>query len=333
MKKYTIISCLTLFQLVFTLSAQNNSETPKLIQFSIDLDKTVIKQNDTVQLEAMQFFNNGQPPVNVTSYCNWKVSNPDVVRINKGGQLISIGYGRVSIIAEIGQGKDAQKSTPSNLEVVPKITSIMIEAANGSPIIPLNGWINLKAIGTDINGGKIDLSDSVIWSDQNDRIITHNGGKAMGQFRGTCRINAKYNGVVSDTFYAEVKEDDNILETKVTSNNVYDYKDLIAVGESLWMSVYMPNETDSVTSSRIQWFSSDETIATVDANGKVTGHNSGTIRIHALVDNYLSAQRRFRIVPNLVGVSIPTVNQSVKVGHKIQLISLSNRGGKYYTIQ
>ena len=86
--------------------------------------------------------------------------------------------------------------------------------------------------------------------------------------------NNKTNKIV-ETFLVEV------ISNKPTAIRLVNYKDL-DVGSSYYLGI---SYTPTGTSGNIIYSSSDESIATVDKNGKVTGIESGFVRIKAELED------------------------------------------------
>lgn len=71
-------------------------------------------------------------------------------------------------------------------------------------------------------------------------------------------------------------------------------------------------------SAKIQWKSSNESVAEVSSSGRVTGKNYGNATITATTDNNLSATCNIEVLPLPRSVSLPN-NENVKVGYTLRL--------------
>jgi hypothetical protein len=309
--------CLTVIS--FSVLAQDGNQA-KLTSFEISLDSSNIMQGDTIQLSAMQFYSDGHLPINVTEYCNWVISQPGIVKISESGKLISIGYGTVSITAEIGTGKNATKSTAKSIVVSPSFTNIRIDAPDGTDI-PMRGSIYFRLLGVDIYGSDIDLSDSATWSTNNNCAKINSEGQAKGKSSGFCEIKVKYKDIAVAPLQVQVMPDSDIIYLRTKIEYGF-YPGRIGTGESIRLSAFLGRNRDTISNLHIKWFSSNSDIASVDSTGKVSGNLLGDVVIHALVDNYLSGHYSFRVVSNVTGVKVPTVNQPVFVDGNIQMIGL-----------
>jgi uncharacterized protein YjdB len=93
----------------------------------------------------------------------------------------------------------------------------------------------------------------------------------------------------------------------------------IAIGSSETLTVTY-NPADANTGIALTWKSDDETIATVDANGKVTGVAAGKTTVTATTANGKSASCEVTVQAVAVtGVSLDKTAATVKIGSTVTL--------------
>ena len=106
-------------------------------------------------------------------------------------------------------------------------------------------------------------------------------------YSGTKSLRSYYNlGVYSDTelYYATWHYVDNIAPTAVSIRGDVN----VAVGQTTKLQAVV--SPSNVSNAKVTWSGSDDTVATVDANGTVTGVSEGTMTVTAKTVNGLTAQ-------------------------------------------
>ena len=127
-----------------------------------------------------------------------------------------------------------------------------------------------------LNSSKID------WKSFNESIVTvDSNGKVTGIREGTTTIRAYINGNTS-TCTVTVSSDYVPIERIKLSQSTLNI--LIGTTEKLTPTITPSNATNQ----DIIWKSSDESIATIDENGKITTHKLGTVTIIAYINGYTS---------------------------------------------
>lgn len=137
------------------------------------------------------------------------------------------------------------------------------------------------AIGTGLTGSLVatvtpsNATDkTVTWSSSNNSVATVQGGTVTGVAEGTATITATAGGKSATCQVTVTKTVIPVSSIEVDKGNLVVYE-----GRSEQLSATV--KPDNATDKTIKWSSSDETVATVDENGVVTGIKDGYATITA----------------------------------------------------
>ncbi|MGH7638159.1 MAG: Ig-like domain-containing protein, partial [Gemmatimonadaceae bacterium] len=203
----------------------------------------------------------------------WSSSDDTRATVDQNGLVTTVGGGDVTISASAG----GQTGT-FDLNVQFPVSTVTVGAPAAS--IRQEGTVDLDAalVGSD---GEAAVARDVEWSSSNEDIATvDDDGIVSGVADGTVTITATSEGVSGST---QVTVSGLPLVTKV---NVTPGNPFRAIGQTVQMS----HESEAASGNEIPgttaaWSSSDQDVATVDANGLVTLLAEGTAKITATVDN------------------------------------------------
>ena len=130
-------------------------------------------------------------------------------------------------------------------------------------------------------------SYEIIVSD--DSVIKVEGSNVKALKEGTATLQAKSGEVVSNTVKITVKAKEDVDEEEpdpLTVSIEVPEKTTLKVGESINLTAKVENNVDNLP---LEWASSDETVLTVDNNGKVTGVKEGKAKVALKVGDVTSA--------------------------------------------
>ncbi|MGN1232879.1 MAG: Ig domain-containing protein [Candidatus Cryptobacteroides sp.] len=198
----------------------------------------------------------------------WSSDKPEIASVDAAGKVtgVSIGEATITVTTEDG-GKTATCKVKVKGVLV---TSISVPAR----AIPIGGKTTLTATVLPENANK-----SVTWSSENAAIATVDPatGEVTGIAIGTVKITATANdgsGVSGSGTLTVI--------SRVKSISINPSSVTVKKGNSTTL-VATVTPVDGVTiDTGVTWSSSDESIATVDAGGKVTGLAVGTVTITAI---------------------------------------------------
>lgn len=151
---------------------------------------------------------------------------------------------------------------------------------------------------------------TVTWSSENESIATVENGKIKGTGAGTTNIIAKTkNGMTANCA---------VTVTAVTLNRT---NLSLRIGDTQTLTATV--KPDSVTNKGVTWKSDKESIATVDANGKVTAIAAGTAMITVTANNNgETATCRVTVTKAAVtGITLNATSGSLKKGESVTLVA------------
>ena len=227
----------------------NKSETSLLVGGNETLTATVLPEDATNQ--------------NVT----WKSDKPEIATVDANGKVtaVKVGEATITVTTEDGGKTATCKVTVSETSVA--VTGVTLNKATLSLIAGASETLTATVAPADATNKKVTWksSDAAVASvDANGKVTGVKAGEATitvttedGGKTATCKVTVKPN-LVSEITLAALA---------------------IYVGES--KAVTATVKPDDATNKELTWKSSDESIATVDATGKVTGVKIGTTTITA----------------------------------------------------
>ena len=227
----------------------NKSETSLLVGGNETLTATVLPEDATNQ--------------NVT----WKSDKPEIATVDANGKVtaVKVGEATITVTTEDGGKTATCKVTVSETSVA--VTGVTLNKATLSLIAGASETLTATVAPADATNKKVTWksSDAAVASvDANGKVTGVKAGEATitvttedGGKTATCKVTVKPN-LVSEITLAALA---------------------IYVGES--KAVTATVKPDDATNKALTWTSSDETVATVDATGKVTGKKIGTATITA----------------------------------------------------
>ena len=156
------------------------------------------------------------------------------------------------------------------------VTSVTISGGNS---VEEGGELRLTATVSPVNADY----DSIVWESSNDSYATVEDGVVTGVAAGQVTITATAGGVTSEPFTVTVTA---ASGTPVTSVTLSEESLALDVGDEQTLTVTLAPE--NATNQTVTWTSEDQTVATVDDNGKVTAVGVGTTTITATAHKGLS---------------------------------------------
>ena len=252
-----------------TITAKTSDEktaTCKVTVLPVELNSISIKEQNVVinktQTKNLTVVYN---PENTTDdkTVTWTSSDDSVVSVNSEGVITALKAGTVTITATVGE-----KTATTTVKVEVPLESISLNETEKD----LNKGDSLQ-LNVTYNPDDTTADKTVEWSSTDDKVVTvDNNGKVTAKAAGTAYVKAKVedkevsckiNVVVPLTGIALNKDTTELLKGKT---------------EKLVVTL---SPSDTTYAGKIEWKSSDETVATVDENGNVKALKEGTITITA----------------------------------------------------
>ncbi len=227
----------------------------------------------------------GYYPVDTTDdkTVTW-ISTDESVATVVDGKITALKVGTTTIIANCNG-----KTVETTIEV--KAPLVSIDIGEDFALDPLQE----KDLTVTYNPTDTTDPRTVTWASSNEEVATVENGKVTALKPGTTEITATC-GTISDSITVTVNE------VPLEGIGVNTPSTTIARGETETLNVifYPDNTTDDRT---VTWTSEDDTIATVDENGKVTAVEVGKTTITATVGNW-KATCEVEVNAPLKGISL-----------------------------
>lgn len=231
-----------------------------------------------------------------------------VVTGAEGTDLVDYQVADSSVLSLDGNVITALKAGETTVEVIlkqkPEVKSELKVVVEEQPAVIINGS-NIVYIGneTQLTVTLVNLEGTVEWESDNEAVATvDQNGKVTGKQLGGAAIIARvgdYEGMIEIT----VRRQPQII---ISGENE------VVVGTETTLKAQLRN-----LSGTVQWSSSDDSVATIDQNGKVKGIAQGSVVITATCDGF-SETYNLSVVTARIVVTGP---QKVYVGETIQLIA------------
>ena len=236
----------------------------------------------------------------------WSSNNNAIATVDATGLVRAVGVGTANIIATIEgvQGQAALATTAA------PVASITLQPTTFT--INVGGTQQVQATLRD-GSGNVLTGRTVTWSSSNLAAATVDGaGLVRGVAAGTTVITATSGGVTQQATATVVAASTPLPSITPATATIY-------IGGSTTLTAVMRDASGTTVPTTFVWFSGNTSIATVDANGVVTGIGAGEVTITASADGKsTSAQVTVVRVP-VANVSISPTSLSLQAGATGQL--------------
>lgn len=234
----------------------------------------------------------------------WECVDTDIATVSSTGRITAKAAGQTIIMVKTESGATAYC----------KLT--VLEAVTALEITPKKATIDVGEKVTLITKFTPDTASNtnVTWESSDEKIATVNkDGEVTGKQGGTAVITGKtddggYNAFCIITVIEE------ITELKIVPEQ---YK--LGLGKTYQLKVEIANSTAS--SKEVEWYSSDDSVVTVDKNGKIRGISIGyaTITAVALDGSEAEATCEIRVVTEVTGMTMNYTSLTLIQGNTFQL--------------
>lgn len=271
-------------------------------QNDIDLEKgKTIKLNPTIE------------PTDATiQEIKYTSSDTKVATVDQSGNVVAIAKGKATITATVGN-----KSDSFVVNVLVPIKTFTIDSNQENLEIIKGNSVQLK---TTINPSKEETTDdtTITWKSLDEKIATvDENGVVTGIKAGTVKITGTLkNGMqVESNITVKIIPVDSISLSQKELSILKNQKQQISVNI---------NPTNSTEVENYIWSSSDDTIATVNENGVITGIKAGTVKIKVQVVTSTKtfeeeAEVTIQEIP-LESIKVVNVKDKINIGEKYKLL-------------
>ncbi|MYJ91382.1 MAG: Ig domain-containing protein, partial [Gemmatimonadetes bacterium] len=222
---------------------------------------------ETVQLSASVLDGNGQPVAGAV--VTWSSSDASVATVSAQGLVTAVANGSATITARSGS---ASSSIP--VSVMQSAGSIEIEPSSAT-LMALGEMLQLSASVFDGNGQPV-AGAAVVWSSSDASVATVSGqGLVTAVGNGSATVTAR-SGSASASIPVSVMQSAGSIVIEPSSAT------LMALGETVQLSAsVLDGNGQPVAGTVVEWSSSDEAVATVNAQGLVTAVANGNAQVTA----------------------------------------------------
>ena len=236
-------------------------------------------------------------------------SSDETIFTVKGNEITGVKEGKATLTASI-TGTELKDTC---------VVSVTKEAVAATAVKLDKETLTLEVDGTAIltaTKEPADSTDSIVWSSSDEKIATVDQiGNVTAVAVGSAEITAKANDSAKAVCKVEVK-----AKTVPVASVTLD-KTEATVEEGAAVELKATVNPENATDKTVTWKSSDETIATVDSTGKVTGVKAGKATITATAGTK-SAECAVTVTAKAVAVSEITLDktaETVEEGKTVQL--------------
>ena len=238
-------------------------------------EATLMSIGETVQLTATVLDGNGQPVVGAV--VDWQSSDEAVATVSAQGLVTAVTNGVARITATSGSA-----SSGVDVTVMQSAGSIVIEPMEAT-LMSLGETVQLESTVLDGNGQPV-AGAVVIWQSSDEAVATvSTDGLVTAVMNGTARIMA-----TSGTATAGI--DVTVMQSAGSIVIEPEEATLMAIGETVQLTAtVLDGNGQPVEGAVVTWQSSDESVATVSAQGLVTAVRNGVTRIWATSGSAMSS--------------------------------------------
>lgn len=259
---------------VAVVYAKVNGKTLKKKITIIPLAKTITLNSSFVQLKKGETYllNANIYPDNALQMIKWSSSDVSVATISGSGEVTAIGVGQTTITAECLDGSMIKESC--SVKVVATPEKIELNASQLNIFVGQKETLKATIYPSDIEGY------TVTWKSSNEKVASvDSNGTVTGIAAGYVTITVNVGGceLVCGVTVSEIKASEIRLSDSAITMGQNETKNISA-------TVYPIDATDK----KIIWTSSNESIASVDNNGNVTGKMEGSVTITARCGNVIA---------------------------------------------
>lgn len=276
----------------------------------VTLDKTTadLTVGDTLKLTATV-----SPSDATNKNVTWTSSNDSIASVAADGTVTANAAGNADITVTTADGNHSAKCTvaisPANTSK--PVTGVTLDKTTAA--LTVGGTVKLTATVAPTDA----TNKNVTWSSDNESVATvATDGTVTAKAAGTAKIKAT---TADGGKIAECTVTVTAANVPVTGVTLDKTTASVAVGETLKLTPTVAPE--NATNKNVTWKSSNESVATVAADGTITAKAAGTATITATTADGAKAATCALTVSNVAvsGVSLDKTTASVQVGKTLKL--------------
>ena len=242
----------------------------------------------------------------------WTSSNNTVVEVDKDGKITGKANGTAQITAET---KSNGKKALCKVKVITSPTSIKINKSSVSLDLSGTKTTTLKATIEPSNA----TNKEITWTSSNTKVATvDKNGKVTAKGNGTTQIIAETKNKKKATCKVTITTSPTSIKLNKSSISL----DLSGTKTETLKATIEPTNT---TNKNVTWTSSNNKIATIDKNGKLTAKNTGTVTITAKTKaNGKKATCKVTIIRSIKSIKLSKSSLTISKGNTTTLKATIN---------
>ena len=269
---------------------------------SVSLNHTTLtlEQGQNSVLQATVYPSNATNPA-----VQWKSDNTSVATVDNNGKVTAVTEGSTTVTAKAGD-----KTATCTVTVKKKVVPVESVTLNKTALTLSEG--DSETLTATVNPDNA-TDTTVTWSSSKTSVATVDNGKITAIAEGTATITAKA-GEKTASCTVTVKK----KEIPVSSISI-SYESLtLEVGTQKMLTATVA--PDNATYKTVNWASSNTSVATVDANGRITAIKAGTTTITAKAGDK-SASCIVTVTQPVTSVTLNTSSLILRENETAQLIA------------
>lgn len=288
------------------------SAPPPVTSVTVAPTAPSIEVGQVVQLTATT---NTSALASTAQTIGWSSSNEAVATVDASGLVRGASAGTATITAT-SSGQSGSATVTVTARPVASVT-----VAPPTPSVVAGQTVQLTATTRDASNNVL-TGRTVGWTSSNDAVATVDAsGLVTGRSAGTATIIATSEGRSGSATLT-------VTPHPVASVSVAPPTPSVVAGETVQLTATTRDASNNeLTGRAIGWSSSDESVATVDTNGLVTGVNPGTATITATSEGR-SGSATVTVTPvPVASITVVPVSPTVVGGQTVQLTATTRDAG------
>src|SRR6184192_2314009 len=220
----------------------------------------------------------------------------------------------ISLLSSCGGGGSSSTTSGSGPNVPPPPTAslTLLQVTPGNASVAASSTQQFSATGKYSDGSSKDLTSSVLWSSSDTSVASvNNGGLATGVVVGVVTVTAQFGAMQGSATLNITNAGTNLtgitLSPVAASVPVNTTQQFTATGN------YSDGSSRDLT-ALVTWGSSSTAVATVDANGLLTGVAAGSTTISATLGSVTKSTTITVTVPTIASISVTPVGLTLGIG-------------------
>lgn len=247
----------------FAMKPETCQAKEKIVFTNVEKGKLTVTKGDSYRIKIDKEYLKGKRKI------EWTSSDSKIIKVTKKGTLKAKKVGKAKVTAEISEtGKKA-----SIRVVVKKLVKLKKLKIQADKYLFVNETKEIKVTMLPKKN-----SETLTYKSTNKNIVAvDEDGKILGKAAGTAWIVVR-----SDKTHKTVKKKIVVRKNEAQTIRFTETNSVVGIAQSKQLE--MKINPNWVTNQKINYTSSDPTIATVDQTGKVTGVKTGSVEIRAVLE-------------------------------------------------